>query len=296
MDRRDFLKISSLSVLNFLFSRKDVFASKNRLEQRVNVNLPAYSLTLTNFLGRNLEETFIFPIGIGKGHGGRRQTPIGRGFIYDKRKEITFRYGADYPNIKIKKGDIIKWTNTYDEHGKPKGYPMPYSQMRGLGMMIKTNLFDYSNNFVIHSTTDEFTIGTPTSSGCLRVGMEDMLNLYDRISPSTIQGDLKKIVPIKISYNLIELDQETIKLHANVYNKNIDIIQEFKEKITETDFNQEDFDYNKMKKAFTSANRKFRITHKRILKVLSKHHPHNFVPLYLKENLHKTYKTYNFLR
>ena len=294
MNRRDFLKISSLLTFNFLLTRKNVFAPKNRLEQKVNVNLPSYSLTLMNFLGGDLKETFIFPVGIGKGYGEKRQTPIGTGFIYEKRKEITFRYEKERPNRK--KGDLINWTNTYDEHGKPKSYPMPYSQMRGLGMKIKTDSFNYSTDFVIHSTTDEFTVGTPTSDGCLRVRMEDMLNLYDKISPLIRQGILKKIVPIKISYNLVELDQETIKLHANIYNKNIDTIQEFKEKITETDFNKEDFDYNKMKKEFALANKEFSVAHKQILNILSKHHPHNFVPLYLKENLHKTYKISNFLR
>ena len=107
LTRRDFLKISLLLTSNLLLNKKYVFAYQKGLEQIVNVNLPAYSLTLMNFIDGNLEESFIFPIGIGKGYYGRRQTPTGTGFVYEKRKRIILRYGKDYPNFDIKEGDEL---------------------------------------------------------------------------------------------------------------------------------------------------------------------------------------------
>ena len=285
--RRNFLRVSSLLASGF-FLGNNVFA-QNKLEQKVKINLPDYSLDLMNFVDGNLEETFSFPVGIGKGCCGRKQTPVGTGFIDEKRKTVVFRYGEDYPHLNIKKDDIIKWTNTFDEKGKPTGYRMPYSKMRGLGMKIKSGSSDYYyNDFVIHSTTDEFTIGTPTSSGCLRVGMKDMLKLYDLTSPEIKRGSIK--IPIEISYDLVELNNENIELHANIYNKNIDPVQELKKKTTE------DFDYNKIQEEFALANEQFNVAHKQILNILSKSHPHNFVPLDLRERLHKTYKISSFLR
>ena len=209
--RRNFLQVSLLLASGFFLGKNDVFALQNKLEQKVKINLPNYLLTLMNFVDGNLEEIFSFPVGIGKGYGRRKQTPIGTGFIDEKRKTVVFRYGKDYPDFKINQGDIIRWTNTYDEGGKPTGYRMPYSQMRGLGMKIRTGSSNYYyNDFVIHSTTDEFTVGTPTSSGCIRVGMKDMLKLYDLASPEIKQGIIKKPIPIEISYDLVEINNERI--------------------------------------------------------------------------------------
>jgi len=287
--RRNFLQISSL--LTFNLSKKNNVFAQNKLEQKIKINLPGYSLTLMNFVDGNLEETFSFSVGIGKGYDGRKQTPIGTGFIDEKRKTVVFRYGENYPHLKINKGDVIRWTNTYDEKGNPIGYRMPYSEMRGLGMKIRTGSSNYYyDEFVIHSTTDEFTIGTPTSDGCLRVGMKDMLKLYDLISPEIKQGIIKKQIPIDISYDLVKLNNENIELHADIYNKNIDVVQELKKKTTE------DFDYNKIQEEFALANEQFIVAHKQILNILSKSHPHNFVPLDLREKLHKTYKISSFLR
>jgi len=295
--RRDFFKVSSLLVFNFLLRKNDVFAFQNELEQRIKINLPAYSLTLMNYINGNLEETLIFPVGIGKGCYGRKQTPISEGFIYEKRKKVVFRYGKDYPHLNINKGDVIRWTNTFDENGKPEGYRMPYSKMRGLAMKIKPDRYNtYYDDFVIHSTTDEFTVGIPASGGCIRVKMEDMLRLYNIVSPQVEEGILEKQIPIEISYGLIKLNKKSIKLHANIYNKDIDLVQEFKKEIKKTEFNQEDFDYDKIEQVFRLVNKEFNIVHKQILNVLSKTYPKNFVPVYLREQLHRDYEISNFLR
>lgn len=295
--RRDFVKIGLMSLFSSIVKKKDVFAIPHKLEQKVKINLPAYSLTLMNYIDGNLEETFVFPVGIGKGCYGRKQTPISEGFIYEKRKKVIFRYEKDYPHLNIDKGDVIRWTNTFDENGKPKGYHMPYPKMRGLGMKIKPDCYNfYYDDFVIHSTTDEFTIGTPSSGGCIRVGMKDMLRLYDIISPQVKEGILKKQIPIEISYDLIKLNKKSIKLHANIYDKDINLVQEFKKEIKKTEFNQEDFNYNKIEQLFRLANKEFNIVYKQILNVLSKTYPKNFVPVYLKKQLHRNYEISDFLR
>jgi len=294
--RRNFLQFGLFLTSDFFLGENKVFASQEKLEQKLKINLPDYSLNLMNFVDGKLKETFSFPVGIGKGYDGRKQTPIGTGFIDEKRKTVVFRYGKDNPELNIHKGDIIKWTNTYDDDDNPTGYKMPYSQMRGLGMQIRTNFSNYYyNDFVIHSTTDEFTIGTPASGGCLRVGIKEMLRLYDLVSPETKQGTLENPIPIKTSYDLVELNNEKVKLHANIYNKKIDPVQELKKKITNK-FNPEDFDFNKIQQEFTSANEQFIIAHKQILTLLSKSFPNNFVPSSLKEKLHKTYDISSFLR
>ena len=295
--RRDFVKIGLMLAFSSIAKKKNVFAISHKLEQKVKINLPAYSLTLMNYINGNLKETLVFPVGIGKGCYGRKQTPISKGFIYEKRKKVIFRYEKDYPHLNIDKGDVIKWTNTFDKNGKPKGYCMPYSKMRGLGMKIKPDCYNlYYNDFVIHSTTDEFTIGTPASNGCIRVRIEDMLRLYDLISPQIEEGILQKQIPIEISYDLIKLNKKSIKLHANVYNKDINLVKEFKKEIKKTEFNQGDFDYDKIEQLFRLANKEFNSVHKQILNVLSKTYPKNFVPVYLREQLHRNYEISDFLK
>ncbi len=139
ISRRDFVK-ESILFYSFLFN-PNYLVGEDIPKQGIFVNLPSYSLSLINLLDNNFSDIYNFEVGIGKGERGRRQTPIGEGFVYEKREKVVFRYGEDYPLLNLKKGDIIKWTNTFDKTGKPIGYNMPYSNMRGLGMKIKNKIF-----------------------------------------------------------------------------------------------------------------------------------------------------------
>lgn len=288
MTRRDFLVIASACVLGILNLEK-VFPSS--LEQKIVLNLPSYDLNLIT----SDNQIYSFPVGIGRGYAGRRETPIGEGFVYEKRERVLFRYGENHPKYKKKKGDIIKWTNTFNENGIPTEYAMPYSKMRGIGLKIKEHSSDlYSNRFVIHSTTDEFTLTIPSSSGCIRLGMNDMLKLYDLIERENKSGLLKKPIPIKTTYNLVEIKDKELVIHANVYNKKINYLDEFKKIEFNLGCNNGLFNYSKIEEEFRYAEKSFRETHRQIQKKLIKPFPDNFVSNQLKEKLHKKYPIFEF--
>lgn len=296
--RREFIKLAiPLGCLAFIgIKGVDAFASQSKLEQKVVINLPAYSLTLMNFIDGELKESYTFTVGVGRGSAGKKQTPIGSGIIYEKRDKVIFRYGKSYPNLKIKRGDVIRWTNTFDELGNPVGYRMPTKIMKGLGMMITSGPYNYNyNDFVIHSTTDKFTVGTPVSDGCIRAGIEDMLRLYDLIEPENKEGALERPVPVDIKYNVIELNQDELVLHANIYHKSIDYIAELKKQIAGAGVDENCFDYNKAGEAFLAANSELDKVYKQVLEILSRSHPRNFVSPSLKEQLHKTFNLSEFL-
>ncbi len=290
LTRRDFLILASACTLG-LFNPEDILPSE--LEQKIVLNLPSYDLNLIT----SENQIYNFPVAIGKGFDGRRKTPIGEGFVYEKRESIIFRYSKIHSQNSKKKGDIIKWTNTFEEDGIPIRYAMPYSKMRGLGLKIKeqsSNL--YSNSFVIHSTTDEFTLMTPSSSGCIRVGMNDMLKLYNLIEPKNKSGLLKKPVPIKTTYNLVEIKDNNLVIHANVYHKKINYLDEFKKIKSNLGCNGNLFNYSKIEKEFQYAENSFIETHRQILKKLLKPFPDNFVSDQIKEKLHKIYPISEFQR
>ncbi len=287
--RRDFLVLVSACALG-LFNPEDILPSE--LEQKIVLNLPSYNLNLIT----SDNQIHSFPVAIGKGFDGRRETPTGEGFAYEKRERVIFRYGENYPQYKKKKGDIIKWTNTFDENEIPVGYPMPYFKMRGLGLKIKEQSSDlYSNRFVIHSTTDEFTLMTPSSSGCIRVGMNDMLKLYDLVEPKNKSGLLKKPVPIKTTYNLVEIKDKNLVIHANVYNKKINYLDKLKKIESDLGCKNGLFNYLKIEEEFQSMESSFKKTHEQILKKLLKPFPYNFVTNQFKEKLHKKYNISEFL-
>ncbi len=287
--RRDFLFWVSACAFDLLVP-ENIFPSD---EQKIIVNLPSYNLKLIC----SDKEIYDFPIAIGRGFAGRRETPVGEGIVDEKRDGVLFRYGKDYPQTHSKKGDVIRWTNTFDEKGNRRGYKMPYKNMRGLGLKIKEKsskkIWD---RFVIHSTTDEFTIGTPASNGCLRVGMNDMLKLYDLICPEIKKGYLEKPVGIEILYNLVELEKSNVIIHDDVYNKNINYVEEFKKLMSKKNLNENFLDYTEMEKSFETAKTSFKETRKKILETLMKEYPKNFVPVSLKEKLHKRYSLSEFFK
>ncbi|MDO8517499.1 MAG: L,D-transpeptidase [Nanoarchaeota archaeon] len=288
LTRRDFIKTSSILALPI--SQSSFGSETQDLEQKIIINLPSYSLDLINFENGKFREQYSFEVGIGKGSNGRAPTPLGNGFISDKREKVIFRYGADYPLLNLKKGDIIRWTNTFDENGKPQAYKMPYNEIRGLGMKIKDQKTNKEiTSCVIHSTTDEFTLGTPCSSGCIRVGMNDMVKLYDLINPELKTGNLKNPIPLNILYDLVEFRYNFFKLHADIYNKPQDYIEKFKQLAQLTNFSDSFFNYSKLEDYIEEDKQVFKQTHEEILNTLAKPYPKNFVPRNLKSKLHKTY-------
>lgn len=294
LTRRQFLKGSLCGLAMLGLSGFDYAQPSTSIEQRIDINLPAYRLRLHTFMDGELKSTDTYPIGIGRGYAGRPQTPIANGCVYEKRKRITFRYGDDYPHLGIKKGDLIRWTNTFDEDGKPEGYKMPYEDMRGLGMKLSVQGVT-KVDYVIHSTSDEFTLMTPCSSGCLRVGMDDMLRIYSSISPEIKDGRLAQTVPLSMEYNVLEMDGGTCILHADVYEKKADLLEEFRKVLSSLGLPQSAFNLDGLDNYFSEKTEQFRIAKERIFEKLLKHYPNNYVPQAYKDALHAQFGLQDFL-
>ncbi|HJX05199.1 MAG TPA: L,D-transpeptidase [Candidatus Nanoarchaeia archaeon] len=294
LQRREFLKQASGLCLGALvdpFLPGEISVSDN-LEQRIIINLPAYELTLLS-----LDEKYVFTISIGRNAYGRDPTPFGEGVVSEKRERVIFRYGQDYPQYNKKRGDVIYWTNTYDESGEPTGYKMPYKDMRSLAIKVKSTANGYAywnDRNVIHSTTDEFTIGTPSSDGCVRVGIKDMLKLYDLVAPDVKNGKLKNPVKLEITYNVLELKNDNLVIHADVYKRGIDYAEEFKASVLNAGMDLAGFDYERVKKEFADANTDFEAAHKEILTKLMKGWPNSYLSPELKQRMHRTYTLSSF--
>ncbi|HLD55757.1 MAG TPA: L,D-transpeptidase [Candidatus Nanoarchaeia archaeon] len=289
MNRRDFLKYSAIILGQGFFSANSVFAGE-KSNQRIDANLPSYNLKLFE----DSNEIFSCKVAIGKGSHGRRETPIGQGVIYEKRKSINFRYGKNYPQYNAKKGDVIKWTNTFDKNGEPKGYKMPYRDMRGLGMKIKEGEFEDSTRFVIHSTTDEFTLGVPASGGCLRVGMQEMLDLYKLVDNSKNSGLIDEI-PINLRYNLIDLKEGLFTFHANIYNKEFDLENQILSEIKNNGLKRMGIKSDAIAEEYSGLKNNFKKAQDEILRTLEKGFPNNFLSEELKGQLHRVFPIEDFI-
>ncbi len=92
-------------------------------------------------------------------------TPVGKGYIRSKGR-IIFKYESG-----PRKGQIRKWSLLRNG----KWVRIPYSKMFGLGITVP----GYNPyQFYIHSTTEDYTMGQAASSGCVRMRIKDMLELY----------------------------------------------------------------------------------------------------------------------
>ena len=93
--------------------------------------------------------------------------------------------------------------------------------------------------FVIHETTDWYTVGAPASKGCIRVDREDMWRLYNALDPIVTEGVLSRPVPIITYYDVAEYypDQQMVVLHANIYNRPLDYVHEILHDLKEAGIN-----------------------------------------------------------
>ncbi len=255
------------------------------LGQRMVVNIPAYRLSLFSD-----GKTYNFDIAVGKMDHGRRPTPIGNGVISEKRDKIVFIYDQDIPQLDEKRGKKIVWTHTFDSHGKPVTYRMPYERMRALAMEIRQG-HQVVKDFVIHSTTDEYTIGGPASDGCIRLKIKDMLKLYDLVAPDISKGKLNKPLPLSLNYHLMEMKDGLIVLHANLYNEKIEYGRELEKHAI-----GHRLDYEKFEILANEAERVFQEVLHRIRSILRNDWPKNYVPEKLKKELHRSYRIEKLLK
>ncbi|MDY0094672.1 MAG: L,D-transpeptidase [Candidatus Vecturithrix sp.] len=197
------------------------------LQQLVYLNIPAYNLNLYTQYEDQRWERLSVPIGVGKGAERRSQTPTGQGELYVKATGVTFEYGEQNPAELV--GKTITHSNTFDKNTlKPITVKMP-NDMKSIFMRINSDIdAQFHTRFVLHETTDWYTVGTPASNGCIRLDREDMQRLYAALAPSVSEGYLPQSVPITIYYDVAEYspEQQMMVLHANIYNRSIDYVHE----------------------------------------------------------------------
>lgn len=100
-------------------------------------------------------------------------TPIGEGYIFEKRNPAIFKY-QDPPN----KGKVVR----YSILGNGRIVKIDYKKIRALGFRINGYKTD---KYSIHSITDPSTIGKAISGGCVGLTIKDMLGLYPLIEKNT---------------------------------------------------------------------------------------------------------------
>ncbi len=163
----------------------------------------------------------MYPVSVGR---PSRQTEIGEGIIYTKG-HIYFKhhYGTN-------QGKLI--TVGHDKNGKE--FRIPYEKMYGLYMIINR-----TDKFVIHSTTEYWRIKQPVSSGCVRMLIDDMLDLYPLVHP---------VIRVYIRYQLFKLDGNLLTVYPDIYNKYTDIKIALLEYLKKNGFDPIIFDKEKIKK------------------------------------------------
>lgn len=202
-------------------------SSKDIAEQVVYVNIPAYRLSLyTKYINGHWDR-FSVPVGVGKGGRKSTQTPTGRGELYAKAIGVTFQYGPQNPSELV--GKTITHSNTFDKDTlQPVTIKMP-ADMQSIFMRLTSDIdAQFYTQFVLHETTDWYTVGTPASSGCMRVERDDMQRLYQALHPSLLEGNFPTPVPIITYYDVAEYypEQQMVVLHANIYQRQVDYVHE----------------------------------------------------------------------
>ncbi|GAK59097.1 hypothetical protein U27_06073 [Candidatus Vecturithrix granuli] len=203
------------------------WAQQPILQQLVYLNIPAYNLNLYTQYADQRWERLSVPVGVGRAADRKYQTPTGQGELYVKATGVTFEYGSQNPKELV--GKTITHSNTFDKNTlKPITMKMP-NDMKSIFMRINSDIdAQFHTRFVLHETTDWYTVGTPASNGCIRIDREDMHRLYAALAPSVYEGPLPQSVPITIYYDVAEYypEQKMMVLHANIYNRQVDYVYE----------------------------------------------------------------------
>ena len=108
--------------------------------------------------------------GIGSERGSNR-TPLGR-------MEVARKIGDGAPT-----GMVFKSRRPTGEVLKPNapGRDPIVSRIMWLNGTENHNCNTYGRCVYIHGTPEEWRLGSPASYGCIRMGMKDVVDLYDRI-------------------------------------------------------------------------------------------------------------------
>ncbi|PIE33605.1 hypothetical protein CSA56_10835 [candidate division KSB3 bacterium] len=206
---------------------RTVLAQRLILQQQAFLNIPAYNLSLYTQYADQQWEHLSIPVGVGKGSTRKYQTPTGEGELYAKATGVTFQYGSQNPAELV--GKTITHSNTFDKKTlQPVRIKMP-DDMKSIFMKVTSDLdAQFYTQYVLHETTDWFTIGTPASKGCVRIDRDDMIRLYQAIAPAVGEGQFSEAIPIRLYYDVAEYypEQKMVVLHANIYNRQLDYVHE----------------------------------------------------------------------
>lgn len=248
-------------------SDKDFGKTSN---QQVVVNVPAYRLTLYTWEDNNWK-TLTIPVGVGKGADVFDETPTGEGYLYAKATGVVFRYGDQNPEDLA--GKIIKYSYTFSKETlKPIRVFMP-KDMKSVFMAILSNETQIVHEqYVLHQTTDWYTVGTPASNGCIRIDGEDMQNFYASLAPEVESGRFSLPIPISIHYEIVEYNkyQEEFILHANIYRKPLDYLDKILEILYQQSIDLGAIDVPRLRERITEAEAQFQIAEKYIRKKLNR--------------------------
>lgn len=159
----------------------------------VEINIPEMKLRLykrdknNNYL---IEKMYYVAVG-----RKSKRSPVGVGYIYTKGT-VYFKYKHG------KKAGSIVSNASISPYSRVKK-PIDYSKIKGLFLDINN-----SRNYVIHSTTEYWSIGAAVSSGCIRMRINDMLELYPLI-PSGIK--------VFIKYDTVKIEEDKFSIYPDYY-------------------------------------------------------------------------------
>lgn len=236
-----FLFIHSLLAFVFLplaGTSSLAWAQRSIVQQLAYLNIPAYNLSLYTQYNDGRWERLAIPVGVGKGASRSTQTPTGEGELYAKATGVTFRYGSQNPAELV--GKIITHSNTFDKQTlEPVTIKMP-NDMKSIFMRLNSDIdAQFYTQFVLHETTDWYTVGTPASKGCVRIDREDMQRLYAALAPDVTEGPISPTIPIISYYDVCEYypDKQMVVLHANIYDRHVDYVHEILHDLQEAGLN-----------------------------------------------------------
>jgi len=160
------------------------------------------------------------------------KTPIGGGFVYTKGP-VVFKYLWGTNQDKV-----IEMVSSGPD-GLTK-IPMPFDKMKGLYMDIEGH-----DRFVIHSTTEFWNMGRIVSMGCVRMTIDNMLDLFPLVDPGTT---------IRILYDTIELDGDRLKLYPDVYKREGDRTRKIAARLVQAGYPDWSLDWNRIRLTAESTN------------------------------------------
>ncbi len=211
------------------------------VKQRIEINIPGYWLHLYNVYDDGTSQIVMnIPVGVGRGYHIERwkskmpeRTPIAKeGLITEKFNDYSPAH--------------MKYNRGFDEEGNVILEKYKKKHKKALRMRLRED--DTGNirvGYFIHVHYDDFTIGFNSSAGCVRVEREDMLELYNLVALDVKKGRLpKEHYPIETSlfYDVVELEGDNFMLHANIYKKKIDWVEEIKSDMEKAGYDSSKFD------------------------------------------------------